>query len=69
VHLGFLLNKKGPKKIDDSYHMAIQIEVNISLFKREHPFNPETKVDDPENTPDALSLERLVSLEKIVSKF
>jgi hypothetical protein len=63
VHLGFLLNKKGQKTIDDAYYMAIQIEVNISLFKRKHIFSPETKVDDPKGTPDTLSLERLVSLE------
>jgi hypothetical protein len=63
VHLGFLLNKKGPKTINDAYHMAIQIEVNISLFKRKHIFSLETKVDDPKGTPDTLSLERLVSLE------
>jgi hypothetical protein len=69
VHLGFLLSKKGPRSIQEAYYMAIQIEANISLFKREHLFTPETKVDDPKDTPDALSLERLVSLEKFVSKF
>jgi len=63
AHLGFLLNKKGPKTIDDAYHMAIQIEVNIFLFKRKQIFPPETKVDDPKGTLDTLSLERLVSLE------
>jgi hypothetical protein len=30
--------------------MAIQIEENISLFKREDLFTPETKVDDPKDT-------------------
>jgi hypothetical protein len=50
VHLGFLLNKKGPKTIDDSYYMAIQIEVNICLFKRKHVFYLETEVDDPKDT-------------------
>jgi hypothetical protein len=63
VHLGFLLNKKGPKAIDDSYYMTTQIEVNISLFKRKHIFSLETKVDDPKGTPNTLSMERLVSLE------
>ena len=69
VHLGFLLSKKGPRTIQEAYHMAIQIEANISLFKQEHLFTPETKVDDPKDTPDALILEILVSLEKFVSKF
>jgi hypothetical protein len=49
--------------------MDIQIEENISLFKGEHLFTPETKVDDPKDAPDALSLERLVSLEIFFSKF
>jgi hypothetical protein len=49
--------------------MAIQIEANISLFKGEYLFTPEIKVDDPKDTPDTLSLERLVSLEIFVSKF
>jgi len=52
VHLGFLLNQKGPKPIHEAYNMAIEIEVNISLSKKGHPF-----------TPDTLSLKRLVSLE------
>jgi hypothetical protein len=49
--------------------MAIQIEVNISLFKGEHLFSPEIKVDDPKDTPDTLGLERLVSLEIFFSEF
>jgi hypothetical protein len=69
VHLGFVLHKKGPRKIQEAYHMAIQIKENISLFKGEHLFIPQTKVDDPKDTPDALSLEILVSLEIFVSKF
>jgi hypothetical protein len=69
VHLGFLLSKKRPRTIQEAYHMAIQIEANISLFKGEHLFTPETKVDDPKDAPDALSLERLVSLEIFVNKF
>jgi hypothetical protein len=47
VHLGFLLSKKRPRTIQEAYHMAIQIEANISLFKQEHLFTPETKIDDP----------------------
>jgi hypothetical protein len=69
VHLGFLLSRKGPRSIQKAYCMAIQIEANISLFKGEHLFTPETKVDDPKDTLDALNLERLVSLEDFVSKF
>jgi hypothetical protein len=49
--------------------MAIQIEENISLFKGEHLFTPEIKVDDPKDTQDTLSLEILVSLEIFVTKF
>jgi hypothetical protein len=52
VHLSFLLNKKGPKTLKEAYKMALEIEANIFLFKKGHPF-----------TPDAFSLERLVSLE------
>jgi hypothetical protein len=68
VHLGFFLGKKGARSIQEAYYMAIQIEANISLFKGEQLFTPKVKVDDPKDTPDALSLERLVSLENFVSK-
>jgi hypothetical protein len=63
VHLGFLLNKKGPKTINDAYYMAMQIEENISLSKRKHIFSLGTKVYDPKGTPDTLTLERLLSLD------
>ena len=33
VQLGFLLSEKGPRTIQEAYHMAIQIEANISFFK------------------------------------
>jgi hypothetical protein len=33
VHLGFLLSKKTPKKINEDYNMAMRIGVNISLSK------------------------------------
>jgi hypothetical protein len=69
VHLGFLLSKKGPRTIQESYHMAIQIEVNISLFKGEHLFSLEIKVDDPKVIPDTLGLEKLVSLDIFVREF
>jgi hypothetical protein len=52
VHLGFLLNKKGPKTLHEAQDMAVQIKENISLSKEGHPFSLDT-----------LSLERLVSLE------
>jgi hypothetical protein len=68
VHIGFLLSKKGPRTIHEAYHMAIQIEVNISLLKGENLFFPEIKIDDPKYTPDTLSLERLVSLDIFVSE-
>jgi hypothetical protein len=50
VHLGFLLSKNGPRSIQEAYYMVIQIEENISLFKQQHIFTPETKVDDPKDT-------------------
>jgi hypothetical protein len=58
VHLGFLLSKRGPKTLHEAYHMAIEIETNISLFKEGHLF-----------TLDTLSLKRLVSLETFTSNF
>jgi hypothetical protein len=69
VKLGFLLSEKGPRKIQEAYHMDIKIEENISLFKGEHLFTLEIKVDDPKDTPYTLSLERLVFVEIFVSKF
>jgi hypothetical protein len=63
VHLGFLLNKKGTKTIDDAYYMTRKIEENISLSKRKHIFSLETKIDDPKGTPDTFSLEQLLSLD------
>ena len=50
-HLSFLLNKKGPKTLTESHHMAIRIEVNLSL----------SKIND--RTMDTLGLIKLVSLE------
>jgi hypothetical protein len=47
VHLGFLLNKKGPKTLHEIYNMAIQIEANISLSKGKHIFSLGTKINDP----------------------
>jgi hypothetical protein len=58
VHLGFLLNKKGPKTLHEAHNMAIEIEANISLFKKGHLF-----------TLDSLSLERLISLKTFVDYF
>jgi hypothetical protein len=63
VHLGFLLNKKGTKTINDAYYMAMQIEENISLSKKKHIFSQETKVVGPKGTPDTLGLEKLLSLD------
>jgi hypothetical protein len=49
--------------------MVMKIGAHISVFKGEHLFTPKIKVDDPKDTPNTLSLERLVSLEIFVSKF
>jgi hypothetical protein len=62
VHLGFVLNKKGPKTLHEAYNMAMQIEENISLSKGKHIFSLGTKINDPKDTSYTLSLERLVSL-------
>jgi hypothetical protein len=62
VQLVFLVNEKGPRTIQEDYHMAIQIEENITLFKIEHLFSSEIKVDDPKDTLDTLIMERLVPL-------
>jgi hypothetical protein len=58
VHLGFPLSKKGPKTLHEAHNMAREIEANISLSNERHLF-----------TPDALSLERLVSLETFTDNF
>jgi hypothetical protein len=47
VHLGFLLNKKRPKSIQEACDIATQIKENISLFKKEHLFTLETKLITP----------------------
>jgi hypothetical protein len=36
-HLSFLLNKKHPKTLEEAYNMAIKIEANISLFRKDIP--------------------------------
>ena len=69
VQLGFLLSENRPRTIQEAYHMAIQIEANISLFKGEHLFTPRIKFDDLKDTLDTLSLKRLFSLQTFVSKF
>jgi len=67
--LEFLLNEKGPRKIQEAYDMVTKIESNIASSKQEHFFAPEVKVDDPEDTPDILSPERIASLEIFVREF
>jgi hypothetical protein len=69
VHLGFLLSKKRPKTLYEAGNMAMQIEANIFLSKEEHIFSLGTKINDPEDTSDTLSLERLVSLETFTVDF
>jgi hypothetical protein len=43
--------------------MATEVEANISSSKVEHFFVPQVKIDDPKDTPETLSLERITSLE------
>jgi hypothetical protein len=66
---GFLLDKKGPRSIQESYDMATEVKANISSSKEEYSFVPEVKIDDPKDTPDILSLERIASLETFVKEF
>jgi hypothetical protein len=69
VHLGFLLSKKRLKTLNEDYSMAIQIEANMSLSKEKHIFSLGTKIDDPKDTSDTLSLEKLVSLGAFIIDF
>jgi hypothetical protein len=62
VHLGFLLSMKRPKTLNEAYNMAIQIEANISLSEGKHIFSLGTKINDPKDTSDTLSLEKSVYL-------
>jgi hypothetical protein len=60
--IGFLLNEKGPRRIQDAYHMATKIKENISSPKGEYLSSPKIKVDYPEDTPDIISLDDVASL-------
>jgi hypothetical protein len=40
AQLGFLLDQKEPRTIQEAFHMAIEIEANISLPKEEHLSTP-----------------------------
>jgi hypothetical protein len=59
----FFLDKRSPRKIQEAYDMATEVEANISSSKVEHFFVPQVKIDDPKDTPETLSLERITSLE------
>jgi hypothetical protein len=60
-HLRFLLYKKGLKTLTEAHHMAMKIEVNLSLSKGKHFSSLGTR--NPEDTSNTLSLKKLVSLE------
>jgi hypothetical protein len=43
--------------------MVTKVEANILSSTVEHFFAPQVKIDDPKDTPETLSLERITSLE------
>jgi hypothetical protein len=55
VHLGFLLSKKNPKTLHEAGNMAVQIEENIFLSRIKNVFSPGNKINDHEDTSDALA--------------
>jgi hypothetical protein len=58
VHLGFPLNKRGPRTLNEAHSMAARIEQNISLSELRYLF-----------TSGTLSMESLVSLENFIADF
>jgi hypothetical protein len=63
----FLLDKKGPRSIQEAYDMATKFEANISSSKEEQSFVPEVKIGEPKDTPDILK--RIPFLETSVEEF
>jgi hypothetical protein len=59
----FFLDKRNPTTIQEDYDMATKVEDNILSSKVEFFFAPQVKIDDPKDTPETLSLERITSLE------
>jgi hypothetical protein len=62
----FPIIDESPRTIQEIYHMAIQIEADISLFKKEQSFVLEIEVGEPEDTPDIPK--RVSSLETLVEE-
>jgi hypothetical protein len=50
----FLLDKKGPRSIQEAYDMATKVKANISSSKEEQSFVPEVNIGEPKDTPDIL---------------
>ena len=49
-----MLDKKGPRSIQEAYGMTTKFEPNISSSKEEQSFVPEVKIGEPRDTPDIL---------------
>jgi hypothetical protein len=62
-----MLNKKGPRSIQEAYDMATKVKANISASKEEQSFVPEVKIGEPKNTPDIPK--RIPFLETFVEEF
>jgi molybdopterin-guanine dinucleotide biosynthesis protein A len=62
-----MLDKKGPRSIQEAYDMATEVEANISSSKEEQSFVPEVNIDEPKDTPDILK--KIHFLETFVEEF
>jgi hypothetical protein len=64
--ISFPIRDEAPRTIQEIYHLAIQIEEDISLFKKEQSLVPEIEVGEPKDTPDVPK--RVSSLETPVEE-
>jgi hypothetical protein len=64
--IGFPIRDKTPRTIQESYHMATEVEANISSSKEEQSFVPEVKIGESKNTQDIPK--RIPSLETSVEE-
>jgi hypothetical protein len=49
--ISFPIKDESPRTIQEVYHMDIQMEVDLSLFKEEQSFVPKIEVGEPKDTP------------------
>jgi hypothetical protein len=62
----FMLDKRGPRSIQEAYDMATKVESNISASKEEQSFVLEVKIVEPKDTP--IILKRIPFLENSVEE-